>query len=110
MAERVGKVHVHELPYNRDLPVMEDVYACYCKKEFMVQAKTETRFGKDNKEWVEVGGDISIEYDRTVNGQTFIGRAGPDTVFDKPGGSDEEATGGEDSPSGDGTSTASTAV
>lgn len=86
MGNRVGKIHKHDLPYNGELPVLEDVYACHCGEEFMVQAKTETRFGKDNKEWVKVPGDFSIQYEKTVNGETFIGRAGPDTVFDEPKG------------------------
>jgi hypothetical protein len=106
MGNRVGKIHKHDLPYNGDLPVLEDVYACYCGEEFMVQAKTETRFGKDNKEWVKVPGDISIQYEKTVNGETFIGRAGPDTVFDEVNneGGETGASGEEVAPSSDGTS------
>jgi len=81
---KVGKLHVHELPYNRDLPVREDVYQCLCGKEFFVdEIQGKTHFSGDKKQWVEVDSSSFIEYDRTVNGEQFIGRAGPDTVFDE---------------------------
>lgn len=81
---RVGKLHVHELPYNRELPVREDVYKCFCGKEFFVEENKESGFSKNPKKWVELDSSpYSVEYDRTVGGEKFIGRAGPDTVFDE---------------------------
>lgn len=82
---KVGKLHVHELPYNRDLPVREDVYRCFCGKEFFVdEVEGKTHFSGDKKKWVELdSSSFSVEYDRTVNGEQFIGRADKDTAFDE---------------------------
>lgn len=83
--EKVGKLHVHQLPYNRDLPVREDVYKCFCGKEFYVEnIEGKTNFSKETKQWVELDSSpFTVEYDRTVNGEQFIGRADKDTVFDE---------------------------
>lgn len=84
MAERLGRLHQHELPYNRDLAVRDEVYACSgCGKQFFVEENTESGFNKQPKKWVELDSSpYSVEYDKTVNGKPFIGRADADTVFD----------------------------
>lgn len=109
MVDRVGKLHVHELPHTKDLAIREDVYKCYCGTEFFVEENTDSGFSKSPKKWVELNSSsYSVEYEKTVNGEKFIGRADKDTVFDEPGGADDgsepEGSGEEDSPSSDGTS------
>jgi hypothetical protein len=77
MAEKVGKIHVHDLPSELSLDV-GDVYRCHCNVEFYV--------GKDKtdgtKGWWKV--EDLVEYDRTVSGgQTFIGNATEETPWDE---------------------------
>jgi hypothetical protein len=84
LAEKVGRIHVHDLPSELHLEVGE-VYRCYCNVEFYV--------GKDKtdgtKGWWKV--EDLVEYDRTVNGgQQFIGNATPDTEWDEV--NDDSAT------------------
>jgi hypothetical protein len=81
---KVGKLHEHQLPYNRDLPIRQDVYRCYCGKEFYVEENKDSGFSKSPKKWVELDSSpFTVEYDRTVNGEQFIGRADKDTEFDE---------------------------
>lgn len=83
--DKVGRLHVHELPDNRDLDVRAEVYKCFCGTEFFVEENKDSGFNKNPKKWVELSSSsYSVEYDKTVNGEKFIGRADKDTVFDEP--------------------------
>jgi hypothetical protein len=73
------------LPYNRELAVRDEVYACEgCKEQFFVEDNTESGFSKEPKKWVALNSSpYTVEYDKTVDGKPFIGRADADTVFDE---------------------------
>jgi hypothetical protein len=84
MAQRVGSLHVHELPDNKDIEIRSEVYQCNCGREFFVEENKDSGWGKSPKKWVELdSSSFLVEYDRTVAGQTFIGRATSETVFDE---------------------------
>jgi hypothetical protein len=85
MADKVGRLHVHELPDNKDIDIRSEVYKCNCGREFFVEENNDSGWGKSPKKWVELDSSAHlVEYDRTVSGQTFIGRATTETVFDEP--------------------------
>lgn len=117
MAERVGRLHRHSLPENRNLEVRDEVFACEdCGTQFFVEENTESGYSKSPKKWVELNSSpYSVEYDKTVGGKPFIGRADADTVFDEEpvdqlageesnDGAVAEGSGGEAHQSSDGTS------
>lgn len=79
MAEKVGRLHQHELPSAYNTP-LHDVYACYCGKEFY-RGTSETH---NKPMWGPVDDSgLPIKYDKTVGGKEFIGRADKDTAFDE---------------------------
>lgn len=76
MAERVGSIHIHDLPAEMHVNVGE-VYRCHCNKEFYV--------GKDKTDGTKGWYDVTdlVVYDKTVKGETFIGNWTPDIEFDE---------------------------
>lgn len=87
MSQRVGKLHVHKLPDEHDVPRYE-VHRCECNKEFF-----RTVQGADNlPAWAPLDSTTSyVEYD--VDDSPLIGRFAPETPgVPRPPKTEEDAT------------------
>jgi hypothetical protein len=80
MADKVGRLHVHELPSTTGLEIRGDVYRCNCKHEFFVDKNKDSGYGQSPKKWVELGDSPFLaEYDSPVGGKEgFIGKWNPE--------------------------------